>query len=475
MGERPAILWLRRDLRLADHPALTAACASGRAVIPLFILDDQVETLGAAAKWRLGQGISSLSQAIEEKGSHLILRRGAAADVLTRLIAETGAAAVYWSRLYDPAARARDGVIEADLKARGLEVGTFPGALLFEPWTVQTGTGGFYRVFTPYWKSVRDRRVDPLIPEPARIPAPASWPASDRLDDWALGAALRRGATVLPRYTEAGEAAALARLDVFLAGAIADYQAERDYPARASTSGLSEALAIGEIAPHRIWHAAQHARERGAGDGAETFLKELVWREFAYHLMVHTPHILTRNWREEWDGFPWNEDAQDPRVIAWTRGRTGVPFVDAAMRELYVTGRMHNRARMVVASYLTKHLLTHWRIGMEWFADCLTDWDPASNAMGWQWCAGSGPDAAPYFRIFNPETQRKTYDPQGAYVQAWIAEGQRNPPQSALDYFDAVPLSWRLAPSDLYPAPVVGLAEGRQRALAAYESYRSES
>jgi len=473
MSETPIILWFRRDLRLADHPALSAACATGRPVIPVFILDDQGEALGAAAKWRLMQGIKCLSQSIDKKGSRLILRRGAAADVLTRLIAETGAGAIYWSRLYDPAARARDGAIKADLTARGLEARSFAGSLLFEPWTVQTGTGGFYRVFTPYWKSLRDRPVDPLVPVPSRVPAPADWPASDRLDDWALGAAMRRGAALLERYSEAGEAAALARLDAFLEGPLADYQVARDYPARAATSGLSEALAIGEIAPQRIWHATQRARQGGAGAGAETFLKELAWRDFAYHLMFHTPHILTRNWREDWDGFPWNEDAQDPRVIAWQRGRTGVPFVDAAMRELYVTGLTHNRARMIVASFLTKHLLTHWRIGQAWFADCLTDWDPASNAMGWQWCAGSGPDAAPYFRIFNPDTQAKTWDPKGAYLRSWIAEGQRNPPQTALDYFDAVPQSWRMAPSDPYPAPLVGLAEGRQRALAAYESYRS--
>lgn len=473
MSETPIILWFRRDLRLADHPALSAACVAGGPVIPVFILDPETEALGAAAKWRLMHSIKNFSQSIDITGNRLILKRGDAAAVLDRLIAETGAGAVHWTRLYDPAARARDQAIKSALKARGISARSFPGHVLFEPWAIETGAGGFYRVFTPYWKSVRDRPVDPLIPAPTRLPAPARWPASDRLDDWALGAAMGRGAAVLERYCEVGEATALARLDSFLDGPVADYQLARDYPARAGTSGLSEALTLGEIAPRRIWHAAQRVRQGGAGAGAETFLKELAWRDFAHHLMFHTPHILTRNWRQDWDGFPWNEDRHDPRVIAWTQGRTGVPFVDAAMRELYVTGRMHNRARMIVASFLTKHLLSHWRIGMDWFADCLTDWDPASNAMGWQWCAGSGPDAAPYFRIFNPETQAKTWDPKGDYVRNWIAEGQRNPPQSALDYFDAMPKSWQMTPGDPYPAPLVGLAEGRKMALAAYEGHRS--
>ena len=204
--------------------------------------------------------------------------------------------------------------------------------------------------------------------------------------------------------------------------------------------------------------------------GAETFLKELVWREFAYHLVYHTPRLTTGNWRPEWDAFPWNTDATTPEVTAWLQGRTGIRFVDAAMRELYVTGHMHNRARMIVASYLTKHLMTHWSIGLDWFAACLADWDPASNAMGWQWSAGSGPDATPYFRVFNPVTQLDKFDKDRTYVDTWIAEGKSNPAPEALAYFDAVPKRWGLAASADYPMPVVTAEDGRKRALGAYQS-----
>ncbi|MDO7630051.1 MAG: FAD-binding domain-containing protein, partial [Loktanella sp.] len=214
------------------------------------------------------------------------------------------------------------------------------------------------------------------------------------------------------------------------------------------------------------WHGGWRALHAGKSD-AEVFLKELVWREFAYHLAHHTPRIVDANWKPEWDGFPWNE-ADTPEVIAWKQGRTGIPFVDAAMREMYVTGTMHNRGRMIVASYLTKHLMTHWKVGQAWFADCLTDWDPASNAMGWQWAAGSGPDAAPYFRVFNPVTQLDKFDKGHGYADRWIAEGALMPSDTALSYFDAVPCAWGLSPKDRYPEPVVALDVGRNRALAAY-------
>ncbi len=467
--DRPVILWLRRDLRLSDHPALTEACAGGRPVIPVFILNDQVAALGAAAKWRLGQGLEVFARVLAERGSRLILRRGPAQEVLQALIAESGAGAVHWTRAYDPISRERDGAIKSALKAQGIDARSFPGSLLFEPWTVQTGTGGPYRVYTPMWKAVRGRDVAPPLPAPGRMCAPAAWPVSDRLQDWALGTAMRRGAAVLAAHSAPGEAAAQDRLARFIDEGIARYEARRDIPGVKGTSGLSEYLALGEIAPQRCWHAAFAARERG-GAGAETFLKELVWREFAYHLMYHSPQILTGNWRPEWDAFPWNTDRSDLRVIAWTRGRTGMPFVDAAMREMYVTGRMHNRGRMIVASYLTKHLMTHWRIGMDWFAEHLTDWDPASNAMGWQWSAGSGPDATPYFRVFNPESQLAKFDQEGLYRRTWIAEGQASPPDTALDYFRAIPVGWGFAPTDPYPAPIVSAQEGRRLALEAYHN-----
>ncbi len=465
MTDTPLILWFRRDLRLADHPMLQQAMQTGRPLIPVFILDPETEALGAAPKWRLGLGIAALAKALEAFGTRLILRRGAAISVLHGLMAETGAKGVWWSRLYDPVSVARDTAVKSGLKAAGHEARSFDGHLLFEPWTVTTGQGGFYRVYTPFWRAVRGAELPFASPRPSALRAPAEWPASAQLQDWAMDRAMDRGAAIVSPHLRVGEAAALARLDQFLSGPVARYADDRDLPANDGTSGLSENLAYGEIGPRTIWHAAWRALHEGKS-GAETFLKELVWREFAYHLMHHTPHITHSNWKPEWDGFDWRNDNKDAEY--WRRGLTGEPFVDAAMREMYVTGRMHNRARMIVASYLTKHLMTHWKVGLDWFADCLVDWDPAANAMGWQWAAGSGPDASPFFRIFNPATQAEKFDPRAEYRQRFIAELAPNPGQLALSYFDAVPQTWALSPKRPYPKPLIDLAEGRNRALEAY-------
>ena len=465
---KPVIWWVRKDLRLGDNAALAGALASGAPVIPVFILDEVFEGYGAAALWRFGLGVERLASSLEAAGSRLIFRRGAALDVLAGLIEETGAKAVHWSRAYDPEQVARDTAVKTMLKDKGLTAESHPGHLLFEPWSVKTKEGGYYRVYTPFWRAVAGREVAGAIAAPAMIPAPEHWPKSETIADWQLGAGMRRGAAVVAEHLAVGEAAAHQRLDHFIAERVDAYKVRRDIPAAEATSRLSENLAWGEISPAACWHAARRALEEGRA-GAEHFLKELVWREFAYHLVWHTPHILDRNWREGWDSFPWNTD-EGAAVRAWQQGRTGVRFVDAAMRELYVTGTMHNRARMIVASFLTKHLMTHWRIGQAWFADCLIDWDPASNAMGWQWVAGSGPDAAPYFRIFNPDGQLEKFDPDGTYQRRWIAEGETNPTSTALSYFEAVPKSWGLSPEDEYPQPIVSLAEGRARALAAYEA-----
>ncbi|MGB3246898.1 MAG: deoxyribodipyrimidine photo-lyase [Sulfitobacter sp.] len=465
----PILIWFRRDLRLSDHAALTAACETGRPVIPVFLHDDPVEALAAAPKWRLGLGVGHLAKSLEEKNSRLILRRaGDALNALRDLISETGAEAVYWTRLYDPQSVTRDTRVKAALKEGGIEARSFGGHLMFEPWAVETKTGGYYKVYTPFWNAVKNRGVDPARATPVKITAPETWPASDHLDDWQMGAAMNRGAQVVRPYVQLGEQAAQGRLGHFCAHIIGDYKALRDFPGEDGTSHLSENLALGEISPHQCWHAGARAMEEGKA-GAEHFLKELVWREFAYHLIHHTPHILDTSWRDGWEGFPWQKEADTDEVLAWKQGRTGIAFVDAAMRELYISGRMHNRARMIVASYLTKHLLCDWRIGRDWFEDCLIDWDPASNAMGWQWVAGSGPDASPYFRIFNPDTQLDKFDSNRAYVNRWLAEGVQNPSEDALAFFDAMPRSWSLAPDDPYPRPVVALDVGRQRALAAYQ------
>ncbi|MBT9383660.1 DNA photolyase family protein [Pseudooceanicola sp. CBS1P-1] len=468
----PTLLWLRRDLRLSDHAALEAAVARGGPVIPVYIRDHLTDALGAAPKQRLDMALEVFAETLEAKGSRLILRAGPAREVLEDLVRETGAGAVYWQRLHDPQAVERDTRVKSALKDAGLEVRSFPGQLLFEPWGVATGQGGYYRVFTPYWRAVKDRAVPEPLAAPADLPAPARWPGSDRRADWALSAPMRRGAAVLRAHVAAGEAAALTRLATFARDRIARYAEDRDLPAEDATSDMSQYLTTGEISPRRCWHAGLRARAAGK-PGAETFLKELAWREFAAHLAWHSPELLSDNWRPEWRDFPWDANPERPEVLAWKQGRTGIPFVDAAMRELYVTGRMHNRARMIVASYLTKNLLAHWKIGCDWFADTLVDWDPASNAMGWQWVAGSGPDAAPYFRVFNPETQAEKFDPDRIYRRRWLAEGQAQPPDTALAFYQAIPRSWQLAPSDPPPTPREDPKRGRQRALDAYQTFRA--
>src|SRR6056297_1371937 len=304
--QRPAIAWLRRDLRLTDNPALRAACAGGAPVIPVFIHDHSLAALGAAAKWRLGLSVAALAHDLWDKGSRLILRRGNAREVLLSLVEETGAAGVHWSRLYDPDAIARDSDVKAALKARGVIAESHNAHLLFEPWTVETGTGGFYKVYSPMWRAVKDREVPEPGAAPARLPAPGAWPDSDRLDDWRMGAAMDRGAAVCRPRQCVGEEAAQGRLGAFVAGAIDDYKDARNNPGVAGTSGLSENLTYGEVSPRQCWHAGLRALHEGKR-GAEHWLKELVWREFAYHLMYHTPQILRRNWREGWDAFPWTE------------------------------------------------------------------------------------------------------------------------------------------------------------------------
>ncbi|MCA0043756.1 cryptochrome/photolyase family protein [Celeribacter litoreus] len=464
-----AIWWIRRDFRLSDNPALVKASECGD-VIPVFIRDSSVDDLGAAPKWRMGLGLEHLAERIEALGGRIVFRSGDAREVLKELVEETGAEHVFWNRLYDKDAIERDTNVKSALKDAGVEAQSCNSHLLFEPWTVETKQGGYYKVYSPFWRAVKDTGVSTPLKKPD-LSWPDAWPESETLSDWSLDMAMRRGAEVVREHCHIGEEAASGRLSAFIQHHADDYKARRDFPSEPVCSGLSENLTYGEISPRVIWHAGYRAMEEGA-KGAEHFLKELVWREFAYHLLYHEPDLPTENHREGWDAFPWSENEDRSDVVAWKQGRTGVKFVDAAMREMYVTGTMHNRARMIVASYLTKHLLTHWRVGLAWFEDCLIDWDPASNAMGWQWVAGCGPDAAPYFRIFNPDGQAEKFDEDGTYLRRWIAEGEVKPTKTALSYFDAVPKSWALSPDDAYPKPVMGLKEGRERALAAYETQK---
>ncbi len=455
------LFWFRRDLRLADHEGLTAAAAAGP-VIPVFLLDPETEALGAAAKWRLGLGVAAFRARLRELGGDLVLRRGPALETLRALVAETGAAAVHWSRLYAPDWVARDRAVKAGLRDDGIEARSHPGHLLWEPWEARPGEGAFFKVYTPFWNNVGRREVPEPLPE-AKPAFPKVMPPSDRLEDWDLGAAMNRGAAVVARFVRVGEAAARDRLDAFVETAASRYARNRDRPDRDGASGLSENLTYGEISPRLVWHGVERT-------GSEKFRKELAWREFAWHLTWHTPRIVSENWRADWDAFPWRGDNADAE--RWRRGQTGEPMVDAGLRELFVTGTMHNRVRMLTASYLTKHLLTDWKVGLDWFADCLIDWDPASNALCWQWVAGSGPDAAPYFRVFNPALQAEKFDPAGAYRRRFLLgfDGAREADAAA--FFDAAPRSWNLDPDAPPPPPLIGLAEGRRRALDAYGAAR---
>ena len=455
----PVLLWLRRDLRIADNPALTAALATGRPVIPVFLLDPETEALAAAPKWRLGEGIRVFAQSLERLGSRLILRKGEAVQALTDLARETGADEVHFTRLHDAASRARDDKVAA---MEGLRVHVHHGHTLHPPDAIRTKTGGYYKVYTPFWNTLRQKGVNAPAPSHDHLNPPDTWPASEPLESWRMGQAMNRGADIVARWAVVGEAAANARLRTLLDG-LAGYVRARDDMTARGTSGMSENLTYGEIGPRTLWHTAMDALQNGA-PGAETFLRELAWRDFAHHLLWHVPTLPTQHWREGWDRFPWRADNEDAE--AWRRALTGEPIVDAALREMFTTGTMHNRARMIVASYLTKHLLTDWRVGLRWFEDTLIDWDPASNALNWQWVAGCGPDASPYFRIFNPAAQAEKFDAKRRYRDRWLTDT----PESRA-FFDAVPRRWGLDPK-ARPAPLVDLKGGRERALLAYAQQR---
>ncbi len=467
----PTIWWIRKEFRLADNPALAEALAGDGPVIPVFVLDDAIlKSYGAAALWRLERALDCFAETLAAKGQRLVLRRGNALEILRALIAETGARRVVWGRQYDRPTRERDADVKFALKEDGVDAVSVCSHLMFEPWAIETKTGGPYRVYSPYKRACLDREEeigDPL-PTPNDLAPPDAWPESDALESWNLGAGMNRGGDIVARYANVGEAAALARLEAFV-GIVADYDSGRNALGHAGTSRLSENYSWGELSTRTAWHRIRSymTRSRNAGDGPTVYLQELLWREFAYHLLYHYPDLASENWREEWNAFPWREDNEDAE--RWRRGTTGIAGVDAAMRELYASGYMHNRMRMLTASVLTKHLMTDWRVGEAWFRDCLTDWDPASNAMGWQWVAGSGPDATPFFRIFNPETQVEKFDPKGRYVSRWLDEGS----EDARNFFAAIPRAWDMSIGDARPAkPIIGLKEGRERALAAYKAMR---
>ncbi len=467
-----AILWFRRDLRLADHPALQAALTAGYRIVPVYIHAPEEETPwppGAASRAWLHRSLRALDAGLHALGSRLIVRRGGSIAKLDELIRQTGAEAVFWNRLYEPAAIARDMRVKQALKASDVRAESFNGALLAEPWTVATGAGEPYRVFTPFWKNagqhVRGQR--PVAAPKSLDPVPESI-AGESLDSLELQPTAGWDRKFW-RHWQPGETGAAESLDAFIEGAAHGYRTQRDFPDRTGSSRLSPHLHFGEISPRQIVsQVLSQSWPANAQADIGHFIDELGWREFSHHLMYHFPRSVAENLNPKFDRFAWAAADADS-LDRWQRGRTGVPLVDAGMRQLWHTGWMHNRVRMVVASFLTKNLRYHWTYGARWFWDTLLDADLANNTQGWQWSAGTGADAAPYFRIFSPVAQAEKFDSQGKYIQRWVPELAKLPPPALFAPWEHPELARRLAP-DYPPVPIVDPKASRADALAALAS-----
>ncbi|MBM3873875.1 MAG: deoxyribodipyrimidine photo-lyase [Verrucomicrobia bacterium] len=482
MAGSPTILWFRQDLRLQDNPALAAAIERGGAILPVYILDESGEggwALGGASRWWLHGSLAALDASLRERGLRLILARGESAAVLRELIAQTGADAVFWNRRYEPASIARDSAIKSELGGRGIDVRSFNASLLFEPQTIANKQGRPFQVFTPYWRHCLTLPVNsPVAVRHGPWPAPERWPASLPLAALGLRPSIPWDRGFHGAWTP-GEAGARERLAGFLRGPVTDYGETRDRPSVEGVSRLSPHLHFGEIGPRQVWAAAAElGRTRGifpANAGVAKFLAEVGWREFAHHLVYHFPQTPEQPLRSEFARFPWRADPGGHLLKAWQRGRTGYPIVDAGMRQLWATGWMHNRVRMIVASFLVKHLRLSWTHGARWFWDTLVDADLASNTLGWQWSAGCGADAAPYFRIFAPVLQGEKFDAEGVYVRHWCPELSRVPARFLHQPWTAPETVLTAAGVQLgksYPRPVVDHAEARAEALRAFQSLR---
>jgi len=480
-SDAPCIVWFRDDLRLSDHPALQAAAATGRPLICLYVFDETSEPsgprpIGGAARWWLAQSLRVLEKRLGSLGVPLLLRKGNATRIILELARESSAHGVFYNEIAQASHRAIENDIVTTLGEIDVQTNGFAGDLLAAPESVRTKEGRGLRVFTPFW-----RRVQAMGAPPSPLPAPLHLRAGEifagetveslRLEpthpDWASG---------LRETWTPGENAAEKRLENFLKENLAGYASDRDRPDRDGTSSLSPHLRFGEISPRQVWHAAQFAAaERPAlASDADKFLSELGWREFCRHLLFDVPDLATRNLQPSFDAFPWQHDRM--ALAAWQRGQTGYPIVDAGMRQIWQTGVMHNRVRMVVASFLVKHLLIDWREGEQWFWDTLVDADAGSNPANWQWVAGCGADAAPYFRIFNPVLQGEKFDPDGSYVSRWVPELAQLPNKLIHRPWEATPLELAGAGITLgktYPHPIVDHKAGRERALAAYGSIRN--
>ena len=467
----PALLWFRQDLRLTDHAALNAAMTGGRPVLPVYILDDEAPgewAIGGGSRWWLHGSLTALAADLKARGAPLVLRRGRAMEILPALLAETGADEIHAGRMHEPWARNVETALEQALPAGTLHL--HRTSTLFDLASIRTKTGGIYGVYTPFARTLRTAG-DPHapLPAPARIKAPPS-PPSDRLESWGLLSAHPDGAGDMRETWQPGERAAATRLAAFTARYVSGYDIGRNLPGQPGTSMVSPHLHWGELSPNQVWHAAL-AAPPGKGRGQEVYLGELLWREFAAYVLFHNPHLPEQPLRPRFAALPTRTAPKELR--AWQRGHTGVPIVDAGQRQLWHLGWMHNRVRMIAASFLVKHLLLPWQEGERWFWDMLVDADLASNAAGWQWVAGSGIDSQPFFRVFNPVSQGEKFDPDGAYVRTWVPELARLP-----DRWVHAPWTAPAAVLDQagivlgrdYPLPVQDLAAGRKRALETYRA-----
>ena len=474
---KSCIVWFRNDLRLSDNPALDAAVNSGKPVYCVYIdeTNASLRPLGGAARWWLHHSLTSLEASLSAIGGTLSCFSGDSEEILTRLAQEVGADEVHWSRRYGGAERDVDARIKASLKSQGLIVASHNASLLFEPWQIQNKTQEPYKVFTPFWRACMAGAppAQPLA-APQHINSAGVPTRAISIEELKLLPTHPNWAAGFKVHWEIGEAGAQQRLFDFIDEALPDYAEERDRPDMPSTSRLSPHLRFGEISPRSIFYAVQMAQDSGkvpARDAAK-FIAEIGWREFSYHLLYYNPELATKNFQTRFDAFGWS--APNPaHLAAWQKGNTGYPIVDAGMRELWQTGFMHNRVRMIVASFLIKHLMMDWRVGEEWFWDTLCDADPGSNAASWPWVAGSGADAAPYYRIFNPIIQGEKFDPDGTYVRRYVPElaglGEKY-----------IHKPWELSSAELrssgvvlgktYPSPIVDHGFARDRALAAFQA-----
>ncbi|MEL7303577.1 MAG: deoxyribodipyrimidine photo-lyase [Pseudomonadota bacterium] len=479
MTDRPILVLFYRDLRIDDQPALAKAAETGAPVVPLFVYDTETTgdwAPGGAKKWWLHHSLAALDDDLKKLGAPLVLRAGDTVDVVPALAGEIDAQAVYVCRGYEPFVRERETALKSALDKIDVELKRMAGRLLIDPDIVRTKTGDVYKVYTPFWRAVSASGIRTPVDAPKSLKPFAKKVASDKLSDWKLLPTKPNWAKGFDEHWAPGSEGGREKLEAFLDNALADYDESRNRPDLPGTSRLSPHFHHGELSPARVWHTVLPRLEAKATEtGAETFLKELVWREFSYHLLYHFPHLPEAPFRDQFAAFPWRSD--DSALEAWQRGQTGYPIVDAGMRELWQTGWMHNRVRMIVGSFLTKNLLLHWQEGEAWFWDCLVDADLASNSASWQWVSGSGADAAPYFRIFNPVSQSERYDPDGDYIRRWVPELAKLPTKALHAPWDASDKDLSAAGVELgktYPKPLVDHKETRQRALDAYETIKKK-